>query len=186
MKQGYKYSWTEMGILKQNWNKIAEEYKGKYKTIGAQSFGNLSDPVLRKFELKIPFSGGQIVLLTTELKPLKIRFEFRDEAGNEFLIYPEDFTDKTGKLFGLKELEIGDSEFDRKFFIKGDNKKFIKQILTPDLKKYLIDNYVANFKLERVKGLKSVELNIVINELKYSEMVLLIKLFQKCIMTIKG
>ena len=186
MKQGYKYTWTEMEILKQNWLKLAKEFNGTYKTIHSESFGNFDDPILNKFDLRIPHESGEIFLLTTEFKPLKVSFSFPSKLNTDFLIYPEDFTDKIGKFFGLKEIEIDDYRFDSKYLIKGSNEKLIKLILTKPLKEYLLNNHVSNFKLQTEKQESVLELNIVINELKYDEMNKLIELFKETIELIKS
>jgi len=65
-----------MEFLTQNWLGIAKELNGKYKTINAESLENHSDPFLRKFDLKIPYSGSEIELFTTEFNPLKIKYNF--------------------------------------------------------------------------------------------------------------
>ncbi len=183
MKNGYKYSWTEIDLLKQNWKKIAQEYNGTYKTFGTNTASKESS-VLQRFELRIPFSDGEITFDTDEFKPLKIGFVFKNKLKTKFLIYPEDFVDKIGKLLGFKEFEIGDLEFDKNFFIKGDSFELINKILTSELKEYLINNYVVNLKLENESDSTKLELNIVVNELKYNNMKKLIELFQNCVMTI--
>ncbi len=180
MKLGYKYTWTEMEILKQNWGLLAKEYGGTYKTINS-----VSDPILKKFDLRIPFENEQITLLTTVFKPLKVSYTFPLKCNADFLIYPEDYTDTIRKFFGLQEIEIEDSLFDNRFLIKGINKDFIKLILTKDLKEYLLNNDVANFKLESNDQKSILELNIVINELKYDEMHRIIELFKETIHKIK-
>lgn len=184
MKQGYKFSWTEMRILEQNWEKFSEDNGGKASSKNIRSFGNFDDPLLRKFELKIPFNEGDIVFKTDEFRPLKIYFNLKKPTKNEFLIYPEDFTDKIGKLFGLKEIEIEDEHFDPKFIIQGNNKDLIKEVLSNRLKMYLLNNHVANFKLFTEKNQSQIELNIVINELDYKEMDEALVLFKEVVTTV--
>jgi len=181
MKSGYKYSWTEMKILSQNWKKFAEVNGGKSHTKNVKSFGNFDDPKLRKFELRIPHNKGEIVFNTDEFRPLKISFEFKKITKDEFLIYPEDFTDKIGKFFGIKEFEIGDDKFDPKFMIRGNNKELIIRILNDRIKKYLLNNYISNFKLFSQNSKSIIELNIVINELDYNEMQDILDVFKELV-----
>lgn len=185
MKQGYKYSWSEMEILSANWRKFAKDNFGKSRTIGAKSFGNWSDPILRKFELRIPFSHNEIVFATSEFKPLKMTYQFSKKTNTEFLIYPEDFTDKIAKLFGSKEIEIGNEKFDQSFFIKGNNEKFMCQLLNTKMQEFLLNNYISNFKLSQVNKVDVIELNIVINELELSEMTKVLNFFKSCIKLIE-
>lgn len=110
MKLGFKYSWSEIDQLTDTWQKLAEENQGESKTIV------IGDGTYRRFELKIPFSEGEILFVTDECKPLKISYGFKNASGYEFLIYPEDFMDRVLKHFGQKEIITGDEEFDKKIF----------------------------------------------------------------------
>ena len=174
-----KFSWSEIAVLEKNWRNFAEENFGEYKTINVSSYTNESG--LFKFEMKIPFSNGQISFLTTEFKPLKISYLFDKFNPNEFIIYPEDFTDRIGKLFGLKEIETGDTEFDRKFIIKSNNEIFLRAILSFEIKKFLTDNFIANFKLEKTDSSSTLEMNAAINELEMTSIKNILKLFKECI-----
>ena len=99
----------------------------------------------------------------------------------DFIIYPENFTDKIIKLFGGTEIEIGDVEFDDRFIIKSNNEKFIAKLLNQDIRDFLLANYVANFKLTSNKSVDTLELNIVINELELSETKKVLEMFQSCV-----
>ena len=170
-----------MKILSMNWKTFAEKNLGKAETIGVGSFGNWSDPILRKFRLRIPFSKGEIVFNTSEFKPLKITYQFSKDTDLEFLIYPEDFTDKIIKLFGCNEIEIDDDEFDEHFFIKSKHEIFIRKLLTPQKRKFLLNNYISNFKIQKTNKVDILELTIVINELELSEMELVLNFMKECI-----
>lgn len=186
MKEGYKYSWSQMIILSENWKKFAENNNGRSKTTGTHSFGNWADPVLRKFELRIPFSKRDIIFSTSEFKPLKITYNFSRRTNMEFLIYPEDLTDKIAKFFGAKEIEIGHKKFDKNFFIIGSNEEFMHKLLDDPLCEFLLENYISNFKLTQVNNIDVIELNLVINELKLDEMIKVLNIFKNCIKKIEG
>ena len=181
MTFGYKFSWSDMEILKQTWETIAKRNNGTFKIKNVRSFANTNDPTLRYFELTIPFADNNIVLLSTELKPLKVSCKFKSELFLEFLIYPEDYTDKISKLFGLKEIEIGDPKFDPKFIIKGNNAGSIKKLLTLELREFLIKNYISNFKMEKSEGISTLEMNISVKELEFEVMQNVIQTFKDCI-----
>jgi hypothetical protein len=180
MKLGYKFSWSEIDLLMDNWQKLAEDNQGQSKTIV------IGDGTYRRFELKIPFSDGEIMFITDEHKPLKIKYSFSKRLGFEFLIYPEDFMDRISKLFGNKEIVTGDKLFDDKYFIKGNNELLLKSILTSSLRNYLLENSVSNFKLEKVDDLEVLELNIMINELEYSSMNRVLNLFKNAINVVQA
>jgi len=184
MNLGYKYSWTDLKILSQNWKIFSENNGGSSKTNKTYSFGNRSDKLFQKFEVKIPIQNGDIVFTTNEFNPLKIRFNFKENIKYKFLIYPEDFTDKIGKLFGMTDFEIGEDKFDRKFVIQGNSMQLIDKILNSKLRNFLLNNYVANFKLDLFKNKSFVELNISINELDYNEMEVILILFKEIIKTL--
>jgi len=180
-KSIYKFSWNEIDILSQRWKQLADENKGEFKVIKVNEFGHVNDSTIRKFRLTIPFLNGKIILLTTEFKPLKVSYSFNTVNFNEFLIYPEDFTDRIGKLFGLKEIEIGDNEFDRNFIIKCDNDEFIKKLLTKELKRFMLENDISNFKLEKIEHDSILEMNIAINELDTHKVMEVLKAFKEFI-----
>lgn len=185
MKLGYKYTWTEISELNENWTSLANEYNGNFKKINVQSFANLNDPQLKKFELSIPFLNNHIIFITTEFKPLKISFLFEKMLRYNFLIFPEDFTDKIGKIFGLKDIEVGDLEFDKKFIIKSNNANQVKKMLTFETRRFLIENDVANFKLENIGDKSILELNIALNELDKAKMKSAIVFFKTVLQIIK-
>jgi hypothetical protein len=185
MKQIIKYSADEMKQVYLNWENLAKEYNGEFNLVNASTVEELADPEQRKFEFKTLFTNEELCIYAIGFTPLKIGYVFRMKKDLEFNLYPEDFTKKVGKLFGLKEHEIGDPLFDDRFIIKGNNKEFIIKMLNEGLKKFLTDNYVPVFKLERNHGALHLELNVAINELDYSQLKLLIELFKKVILTIK-
>jgi hypothetical protein len=165
MKRGFKYTDSQIALLIDNWDKIANENGGKRK-----AFYTSCDNTYLKFELAIPCSGSIIQFATDEFKPLKIKYIFNKSFDFEFLIYPEDFTDKVSKFFGFKEIEIGDPIFDDKFFIRSNHKELLIKLLTTDIKTFLTENFISNFKLEKNENTSVLELNLVINELDYLEM----------------
>lgn len=182
---GYKFSWTEIDILRKNWKTLAEKNNGEFKTINVHSIADKNDVTSRKFELRIPFLESTIIFFSTEFKPLKISYLLHSVNFNEFLIYPEDFTDRIGKLFGLKELEIGDKIFDRSFIIKAENEEFLKRVLTTEMRNYLLQNAISNFKLEKIEEGSNLEMNLMINELENSKMIELLSIFKNCVTNIK-
>ncbi len=49
--------------------------------------------------------------------------------GFVFVMYPEDFLNRIGKLFGLQDIKLGYKEFDDNVIVKTNNKEKLKAIL---------------------------------------------------------
>ena len=48
-------------------------------------------------------------------------------------VYPERFSSRLGKLFGMTDVEIGSPEFDEIFVITGDSEAKLRELLSPDV-----------------------------------------------------
>ena len=70
--------------------------------------------------------AGQVTTTTTYTR---MRAPFINKDGLYFEISREGFFSTIGKLFGLKDIEIGDPAFDEQFEIKGNNPEKIKLLL---------------------------------------------------------
>jgi hypothetical protein len=176
----YKYTGEEEALLIEKWGKLAKDNNGVFKTFVDKVGG------LHRFEMDILFSDGEIRFTTNEQRPLKVAFEFGSVPNFEFLIYEEDYTDKISKFFGAKEITLGDDLFDQRFFIKGEDKKAISSVLTSNMRTFLLENKISNFKLEKADSTSILELNLSYNELDYTSMESLLHRFIDCIERIKG
>ena len=174
-----------MAILQENWENLAKQLEGTFKTINVRSTANIGDPTLRKFKLTIPVDGEQITLLSTEFNPLKLSCTFNFISKNEFLIYPEDFMDRISKFLGYREIQLEDPEFDKAFMIRSKNKEFIKKLLPIRTRKFLLEHHVTNFKYENLKDSSTLELNITVDELDNNKMMQAINIFRECILIVK-
>jgi len=70
---------------------------------------------------------------------LEISFENRD--GLEFKIIPESGVDKIKKVFGrLKEIEVGHSDFDDQFLIRGNDDNKIENLFSnPNIRVFMLN-----------------------------------------------
>lgn len=175
MSASNKYSWTEIALLKEKWGKLAQDNNGIFRAFIT------NDCEYRRFEITIPFGHGDICFNTNEFRPLKTTFEFSQAIDFEFLIYEEDYLDKISKLFGANEIIIGDELFDQRFFIKGDDPKRLKYFLTSNIRAFLLEHKICNFKLEKLDQKSILELNLTYNELDYASMDSLLHQFIDCI-----
>lgn len=160
-----------MGIISffiEEWRDFAKKHNGSVRNtrtgVSPVGFGMSS---WKKVYLTIPYKGSEIVFLTGEVTRMEIYYKFNKELSQNFLIYPEDSFDKVALLFNMaSEMTVNDEEFDKRFFIKGNNENFISNILTKDIKAFLIENrkYISNYKLEKNKEVSVLELNSPFNE----------------------
>ena len=70
--------------------------------------------------------AGQVTTTTTHTR---MRAPFINKDGLYFEISREGFFSSIGKLFGMKDIEIGDPSFDKQFEIKGNSPEKIKLLL---------------------------------------------------------
>jgi hypothetical protein len=52
-------------------------------------------------------------------------------------VYPERIQSRIGKLMGMEDIEIGDTEFDRRYIISGNDHAAIRQFLTPGVREQI-------------------------------------------------
>ena len=50
----------------------------------------------------------------------------------KFAVHPQHFTDEVGKFFGMQDVEIGYAPFDKKFIIKTDDKKKLREAFSDE------------------------------------------------------
>ncbi len=61
---------------------------------------------------------------TTFVSPLNTNNDFR------FALHKEDFLDEVGKFFGMQDVVIGDTEFDRNVVVKSNNEAKVKEVFS--------------------------------------------------------
>ncbi len=121
--------------------------------------------------LNLPYKNGEIHFIISQASSMKIHYIFNLNIKLDFLIYNEDWTDKIGKLLGLKEHQIGINKFDNKFIIKGTNKTFVSNILDKPIREFLIKNdRFSNLILESKANNSKLELNAPFNESNTTKM----------------
>jgi hypothetical protein len=53
-------------------------------------------------------------------------------------IYPERFSSRLGKLFGMTDVEVGSPEFDNLFVVTGDAESRLRELVTPDVQQAIL------------------------------------------------
>lgn len=116
------------GPLKdENWSRLGKEVGEKY--IDERFWGTVD-------LLKYRHEGWEILLDTYVVHSnqntrifTRVRVPFVNTHDLRFKIYREGFLSSVGKLFKMQDIEIGDSDFDSKFIIKGNKDDKIKLLL---------------------------------------------------------
>jgi hypothetical protein len=117
------------------WQQVADEIGGEF-AIG----GFFRKDVLRfqsgQWELTLDTysSGGEDSRTYT-----RMRAPFVNKDNLTFEIYEEGIFAAVGKVFGMKDIEIGHSFFDKKFIIKSNSEDKIKALLQDEKLKKLIN-----------------------------------------------
>lgn len=153
---GYRLTIEKMRSIIETYKLMAEKYNGKFKHIMTKGPA-IIDPVnnkARRFELKIPLKGSNMIFSTSEHHHFKMEYIFRKQMDFELHIYPEDYIEKISKLFGMKELEIGNREFDNKYIIKTNHPDAAAIILDQTVQKFMNRFKLYSFYLSSEEGSK--------------------------------
>jgi len=71
----------------------------------------------------------------------RIIVEHNGKATAEMMLYKEGVLTKIGKALGMQDIQLGNTEFDEKFLVKGKNPVQVKDILNFDLQHKLLTTY---------------------------------------------
>ena len=128
-----------MGILKSNfgssrdeiWRQLSVELSGKVKEVGLLKdfFGTTSKVEVRHGEWTITLDsytagGGK----SGTRYYTRMRAPYLNKDGFRFTIYEKSLFSGIGKFFGMQDVEVGFSQFDDAFIIKGNNEDKLKQL----------------------------------------------------------
>lgn len=109
------------------WKQFADKHNGKY-------IYNLGDNVIffhKGFKILFGIHTHYTVVGSScyESDFFRVMVEFISPDNLQLKILPQDLVENIGKLFGTKEIEIGDESFDRRFMIKGNDEVKAQLIL---------------------------------------------------------
>ena len=124
-----------------NWNNAARQLKLKYLTGSAFNPGIITG-LYHKYIVKVDTfsrkSGNNSSTYT------RFRLDYDKPLKFQFKITKEHLLSSLGKVFGMKDLEVGDKSFDDRVIIKAHNKDSLSKFLTPE-RKGLIKTIMASF-----------------------------------------
>ncbi|MUV04012.1 hypothetical protein GN157_09855 [Flavobacterium rakeshii] len=143
----------------EKWNEFAQYINGEYiknsawhsaKTIKKYKGHSV---IFDNYTTYQTVSNTTITQVFTRLTiPLNINYEF------SFEIYRKNLITSIGKLFGMQDIEVGHTKFDRDFIIKSNNGFKIKQILNNKEVRESIEQfkgvYITTSKKEGIFGKK--------------------------------
>ncbi len=66
---------------------------------------------------------------------------------------------KVGKVFGMQDIQTGDMEFDSKYIVKSDNESEMLRLLTPNLKRLIVEMHEFNYKNIRFEIFEHIEIH---------------------------
>lgn len=86
----------------------------------------------------------------------RLRAPFLNKDGLRFHIHREGFFQRLGKRFGLKDIEVGDTAFDERFLIQGNDPEKIRRLFSGDeLRALLLDLPDIELRIKDDEGLFS-------------------------------
>lgn len=133
-----------MGLLKsvfgpsrkEIWSQIADEIGGEMIDAGFWKGDGLR---FRHGEWEILLDTYTVQTGNSSVTFTRIRAPFVNKDRLQLKLYREGFFSSIGKFFGMQDIEIGDPCFDDKFIIKGSDENKIRQLLSSNQLKELID-----------------------------------------------
>lgn len=111
------------------WSQIAADIGGEFIEGG---FWGKDVLIFKHGEWQILLDTYTVSTGTTTITCTRMRAPFINKDGLYFKISREGFFSSIGKFFGMQDMEIGDTFFDKQFIIKGNNPEKIKLLLADD------------------------------------------------------
>jgi hypothetical protein len=106
------------------WQRFAEQFGAELEGTGGALFPRPRVLVRSgrwTFELDVRWSG--------EYAKTRMRTAFENPGRFRFALSPEGLFSRIGKLLGMEDIEIGDSEFDGAFVVKSNQPERVRELL---------------------------------------------------------
>jgi len=120
------------------------------------------------------------LIQSSETKPPLFEYSVKNSKYT-FSIRDEDLFDKFAKLFGTAELQVGDTEFDNKYFLETNDNKFLEFFLDYKIRNWLIENQIAYFDLNSQKAKNKISAFLFFDELNTESIKHQVEIFKYCI-----
>ena len=193
-----RFTTDQLNQVISNWEVISKLYNGKLEvsktTVDNRPLINqaiTSDNVdftrdaIYHLEITIPFNGDEITIISSENKYPIFQFEILN-SDFSFTISNEDYFEKFLKLFGSKELQTGDKEFDQKYLLDTNDKNKLNNFLDDKIRNWLELQNICYFDLNTPKSKDRLSIYYVVSELSVNTIKEQIEIFKYCIEKIEN
>jgi hypothetical protein len=119
-------------------DRIAQRFRGRLETNGLFQFP----------QIRLRFQNYPALVKFTKVGKSSYHTHFTitwPEPGLRCEIYPQDILSGFRKLWGMEDIEIGSPQFDAAFFIAGNGKEQVRELLTADVQTII-------YRLTRIGG----------------------------------
>ncbi|MEM4347745.1 MAG: DUF3137 domain-containing protein [Candidatus Altiarchaeota archaeon] len=130
--------------VKENWQKLSQMLGLKFSQEGFLSFvSNKLEGTYRDHYLNLYTYLKQYGRHSRRFTKLIVKI--KNQKGVSLKIYPENFISKIEKTFGMQDISLGNENFDKEFIVKGNNEKFVREILSCSIQMKILNT--KNFNL---------------------------------------
>lgn len=138
------------------WKEIADELQGEFKVKHNSGYE------LETHQVYIPHNNWEIIISVSDTKPLKLQVKFNTNFDFNLTISWEDFIEKVLKKIGFREIELGNTEFDKNYLIKSKKPDLVKSILNKEIQDIMLKYNIYSLSYQTDKKVRSSELISVI------------------------
>jgi len=198
-REGSRFTIDQVNKQVRNWEEIASEKFGKFelrkrvysdKGLLEQITNYERQDVMYNsllfLDVHIPYGRNNIKVSTSEVKTPIFSYPLITKNQFNFSIRCEDYFDKISKVFGQKELQINDKDFDDKFFIETNESKLLNAFLDHKIRNWLEQLKIAYFDFNTAKSKNALTLYCLINEMDKKEIEEALNMFKYCIDRLKN
>ncbi len=125
------------------WQKLCNEIGAQYVTAGIGTEAKVVAKVKEWTIILDSYSTYNITAQKTKEKTVtytRIRAPYVNRDNFYFTIYRRELFSDIGKLFGMQDVKVGYTDFDRDFIIKGNNVKKLKKLFANEKIRNLISS----------------------------------------------
>lgn len=108
------------------WSQLSEEIGADYQPDGFFKNGKV---VLSHRQWQITLDTYVVSTGKTHIPYTRIRAPYINPDGFSFNIYRENIFSSLGKLFGMQDIEVGDSFFDEEFIVQSSSENVVTRLL---------------------------------------------------------
>jgi len=119
------------------WSQLSYEIGAEYEESGLFKTGKV---ILSHREWEITLDTYAVHTGKSTIVYTRMRAPYVNHDGFRFNIYRRNIFSGIGKIFGMKDIEVGDAFFDDQFIIQGEPEHLVRSLLTNGMIRQLIQN----------------------------------------------